>query len=31
VICARRNAQPIVTSDPDDLAHLDPQARLIVV
>lgn len=31
VICARRNAQPIVTSDPDDLAHLDPGARLIVV
>jgi hypothetical protein len=31
VICARRNAQPIVTSDPDDLAHLDPEARLIVV
>jgi predicted nucleic acid-binding protein len=31
VICARRNAQPIVTSDPDHLAHLDPEARLIVV
>jgi predicted nucleic acid-binding protein len=31
VICARRNAQPIVTSDPDDLAHLDPEARLIAV
>jgi predicted nucleic acid-binding protein len=31
VICARRNGQPIVTSDPDDLAHLDPDARLIVV
>jgi predicted nucleic acid-binding protein len=31
VICARRNAQAIVTSDPDDLAHLDPEARLIVV
>ena len=31
VICARRNAQPIVTSDPADLRHLDPRARLIVV
>jgi predicted nucleic acid-binding protein len=31
VICARRNGQPIVTGDPDDLAHLDPDARLIVV
>jgi len=31
VICARRNAQPIVTSDPEDLAHLDPEARLVVV
>jgi predicted nucleic acid-binding protein len=31
VICARRNAQPIVTSDPDDSAHLDPDARLIVI
>lgn len=31
VICARRNGQPIVTSDPDDLAHLDPDARLIVI
>jgi hypothetical protein len=31
VICARRNAQPIVTSDPDDLVKLDPKARLIVV
>jgi predicted nucleic acid-binding protein len=31
VICARRNGQAIVTSDPDDLAHLDPDARLIVV
>jgi hypothetical protein len=31
VICARRNSQPIVTSDPEDLAHLDPEARLIVL
>lgn len=31
VICARRNAEPIVTSDPKDLARLDPKARLIVV
>lgn len=31
VISARRKGQPIVTSDPDDLAHLDPDARLIVV
>ncbi|MFI5301548.1 MAG: PIN domain nuclease [Polyangiales bacterium] len=31
VICARRNAEPIVTSDPEDLSRLDPKARLIVV
>jgi hypothetical protein len=31
VICARRNAEPIVTSDPDDLRRLDPGAHLIVV
>lgn len=31
VICAHRNAEPIVTSDPKDLARLDPKARLIVV
>ena len=31
VICARRNADPIVTSDPDHLGRLDPSARLIVV
>ncbi len=31
VICARRAGQPIVTSDPDDLARLDPEADLIVV
>lgn len=31
VICARRNAEPIVTSDPDDLGRLDPGARLIEI
>lgn len=31
VICARRNSQPIVSSDPDDLARLDPEARVIVI
>jgi hypothetical protein len=31
VICARRNAELIVTSDPDDLHRLDPAARLIVI
>jgi predicted nucleic acid-binding protein len=31
VVCARRQAQAILTSDPDDLAQLDPTARLIVV
>lgn len=31
VICARRHAEPIVTSDPDDLHRLDPDARLVVV
>lgn len=31
VICARRAEQPIVTSDPDDLSRLDPNARLVVV
>jgi hypothetical protein len=31
VICARRNDQVIVTSDPVDLQRLDPKARLIVV
>ncbi len=31
VICARRNAQAILTGDPDDLRRLDPDARLIVV
>jgi hypothetical protein len=31
IICARRNAEPIITSDPDDLAGLDSSVRLIVV
>ncbi|HEY4159398.1 MAG TPA: PIN domain-containing protein [Polyangiaceae bacterium] len=31
VICARRNAESIVTSDPGDLKRLDPGARLVVV
>jgi hypothetical protein len=31
IICARRHAQPIVTSDPEDLRRLDAKARLIVV
>lgn len=31
VICARRSRQAVVTSDPDDLRHLDPALRLIVV
>lgn len=31
VVCARRAGQPIVTSDPDDLAALDPSATLIPV
>jgi predicted nucleic acid-binding protein len=31
VICARRNGEPIVTSDPDDLKQLDSRARLVVV
>jgi hypothetical protein len=31
VICARRNAEHIVTSDPDDLRRLDPAARLVVI
>jgi hypothetical protein len=31
VICARRNDQIIVTSDPVDMQRLDPQARLVVV
>jgi predicted nucleic acid-binding protein len=31
VICAQRNGQPIVTSNPRDLRHLDPNADLIVL
>jgi predicted nucleic acid-binding protein len=31
VICARRHGEAIVTTDPDDLARLDPSATLIVV
>jgi predicted nucleic acid-binding protein len=31
VVCARRNGDAIVTSDPDDLSRLDPELRLIRV
>jgi hypothetical protein len=31
VLCARRAGQPVVTSDPRDLARLDPSLRLVVV
>ncbi|HWP06940.1 MAG TPA: hypothetical protein VNN72_14405 [Polyangiaceae bacterium] len=31
VICARRFEEPIVTSDPDDLRRLDPEADLVVL
>ena len=31
VVCARRTAQRVVTSDPDDLSLLDPGIELIVV
>lgn len=31
VTCARRAGQPVVTSDPGDLARLDPALRLIMV
>jgi hypothetical protein len=31
VVCARRSAQRVVTSDPDDLSRLDPTLGLIVV
>lgn len=31
VVCARRSGQPIVTSDPRDLARLDPDATLIEI
>ena len=31
VVCARRSAQRVVTSEPDDLSRLDPTLDLIVV
>jgi hypothetical protein len=31
VICARRHAESIVTSDPADLRRLDPSVRLILI
>jgi len=31
VICAHRNGEPVVTSDPKDLERLDPTLRLIVI
>ena len=31
VVCARRAAQRVITSDPDDLARLDPSLGLIIV
>lgn len=31
VICARRAGQPVVTTDPHDLAALDPTLRLVTV
>jgi len=31
VLCARRAGQRVVTSDPDDLARLDPELGLVVV
>jgi hypothetical protein len=31
VVCARRSAQRIVTSDPDDLSLLDPTLELIII
>jgi predicted nucleic acid-binding protein len=31
VICAQRNGDPVVTSDPHDLERLDPTTRLIVI
>jgi hypothetical protein len=31
VVCARRSAQRVVTSDPDDLVRLDPTLELIVL
>lgn len=29
VLCARRAGQPVVTSDADDLRHLDPTLRVV--
>lgn len=31
VVCARRAGQRVVTSDPDDLRHLDPSIQLVVI
>lgn len=31
VVCAARVGQAVVTSDPEDLRHLDPQATLVVL
>jgi predicted nucleic acid-binding protein len=31
VICARRDGQQVVTSDPDDLRRLDPNVEMVVV
>lgn len=31
VVCARRSAQAIPTSDPDDLRRLDPSASLVTL
>ena len=31
VICARRNGERIVTSDPHNLRRLDPAARMVVI
>ena len=31
VVCARRNAQRVVTSDPDDLRQLDPAIEVVSV
>ena len=31
VVCARRSAQRVVTSDPTDLSMLDPTLELIIV
>lgn len=31
VICAQRTGQAVVTSDPDDIARIDPRLRLVTV